>query len=58
MIEAEGYAIDALNRSSERGYRHQPVLDDGRLVGFLSRRELLGDEFTPAEEEYGHEQRI
>ncbi len=34
-------ALDALQRMSERGYRHLPVVDDdGRLVGIVSIRDL------------------
>ena len=58
MIEAEGYTIDVLNRRSERGYRHQPVLDDGRLVGILSARDFLGEEIILVEEKFGDEQRF
>ena len=57
-IEADGYAIEALSRMSERGYRHLPVLDQGRLVGIVSRRDFLGEEIILVEEEFGHEQRF
>jgi CBS domain-containing protein len=57
-IEADDYAIQALSRMSERGYRHLPVLDQGRLVGIVSRRDFLGEEIILVEEEYGHEQRF
>jgi CBS domain-containing protein len=57
-IEADDYAIEALSRMSERGYRHLPVLDQGRLVGIVSRRDFLGEEIILVEEEYGHEQRF
>jgi CBS domain-containing protein len=57
-IEADGYAIDALSRMSERGYRHLPVLDQGRLVGIVSRRDFLGEEIILVEDEFGHEQRF
>jgi CBS domain-containing protein len=33
-------ALEALQRMSERGYRHLPVVDDGRLVGIVSIRDL------------------
>ncbi len=33
-------ALDALQRMAERGYRHLPVVDDGRLVGIVSIRDL------------------
>jgi CBS domain-containing protein len=57
-IEADDYAIEALSRMSERGYRHLPVLDNGRLVGIVSRRDFLGEEIILVEEEFGHEQRF
>jgi CBS domain-containing protein len=57
-IEADDYAIEALSRMSERGYRHLPVLDKGRLVGIVSRRDFLGEEILLVEEEFGHEQRF
>jgi CBS domain-containing protein len=57
-IEADDYAIEALSRMSERGYRHLPVLDNGRLVGIVSRRDFLGEEILLVEEEFGHEQRF
>ena len=57
-IEADDYAIEALSRMSERGYRHLPVLDQGRLVGIVSRRDFLGEEIILVEEEFGHEQRF
>ncbi len=33
-------ALEALQRMSGRGYRHLPVIDDGRLVGIVSIRDL------------------
>ncbi len=33
-------ALEALQRMSERGYRHLPVVDDGRLIGIVSIRDL------------------
>ena len=57
-IEADDYAIEALSRMSERGYRHLPVLDQGRLVGIVSRRDFLGEEIILVVDEFGHEQRF
>ena len=54
----DDYAIEALSRMSERGCRHLPVLDQGRLVGIVSRRDFLGEEIILVEEEFGHEQRF
>jgi CBS domain-containing protein len=57
-VAADDYAIDALSLMSERGYRHLPVLHDGRLVGIVSRRDFLGEEIIIVEEDLGHEQRF
>lgn len=55
-IDGNETAITALGRMSEGGYRHLPVLRDGRLVGIVSRRDFLGDEISAVEAEQGHEQ--
>jgi CBS domain-containing protein len=43
------HAIDALRRMQERRYRHLPIVDDGKLVGILSRRDFLGYEINEIE---------
>jgi CBS domain-containing protein len=35
---------DALERMLSGGFRHLPVVDDGRLVGMVSIRDLAGAE--------------
>ncbi|CAN0443147.1 unnamed protein product, partial [Laminaria digitata] len=48
-IDASATALDALRTMNERGYRHLPVMDDGRVVGVVSTRDFYGEE--KAEEE-------
>jgi CBS domain-containing protein len=39
-IEAEAPVKEAIRRMDEFGYRHLPVMDDGRLAGVISSRDL------------------
>jgi CBS domain-containing protein len=39
-VGPEDTALDALQRMSGRGYRHLPVIQDGRLIGIVSIRDL------------------
>jgi CBS domain-containing protein len=39
-IDAGASVTDALDRMLERGFRHLPVLEGGRLVGMVSLRDL------------------
>jgi CBS domain-containing protein len=48
-VDAGATALDALRLMNERGYRHLPVMDAGRVVGIVSRRDFYGEE--KAEEE-------
>jgi CBS domain-containing protein len=49
-IEPEASTEDALNRMLHGGFRHLPVLDEGRVVGMLSLRDIAAsDTFTAAE---------
>ncbi len=42
-------AIEALHRMQDGRYRHLPVVDGGRLVGILSRRDFMGYEIDELE---------
>ncbi len=48
-IDARATALEALRMMNERGYRHLPVVEEGRVVGIVSRRDFYGEE--KAEEE-------
>ena len=50
-IRLDTMAIDALRRMQDGGYRHLPVIDRGRLVGIVSRRDFFGLEKARLEEE-------
>ena len=44
-------ALDALRLMQDGGYRHLPVVDKGRVLGVVSRRDFLGAEKARLEEE-------
>ena len=48
-IDACASALDALKAMNERGYRHLPVMDEGRIVGVVSTRDFYGEEKAEGE---------
>ena len=44
-------AIDALRTMSDRGYRHLPVVADGKILGVISRGDFKGLELDRLEDE-------
>ena len=46
-------ALEALRRMHDGGYRHLPIVDRGRLVGIVSRRDFHGEEKARLDEESG-----
>lgn len=44
-------AHEALQRMSERGYRHLPVTENGRIVGMVSVRDIYGAMLKELEDE-------
>ena len=50
--------LDALRRLHDAGFRHLPIVDDGRLVGILSRRDFDVIELTRLAEEKGYWERL
>ena len=50
-IAPECRAIDALRAMSDRGFRHLPVVDCGRVVGVVSRNDFKGMEIDRLDDE-------
>jgi CBS domain-containing protein len=46
-------AIDALRMMSDRGFRHLPIFEDGKIVGVVSRGDFKGMEIDHLDE-YDH----
>lgn len=46
-------AIDALRQMSDRGFRHLPIVEDGKILGVVSRGDFKGMEIDRLEE-YDH----
>jgi CBS domain-containing protein len=44
-------AIEALRRMHDGGYRHLPIIERGRVVGIVSRRDFHGDEKARLDDE-------
>jgi CBS domain-containing protein len=51
-------ALDALRLMHDGGYRHLPVVAEGRVVGLVSRRDFLGAEKARLEDETATWERI
>jgi CBS domain-containing protein len=50
-LKPQSRAIDALRAMNEGGFRHLPVLDNGRIWGVVSRGDFSGVEIDRLEEE-------
>ena len=50
-ITPENRAIDALRAMSDGGFRHLPVIEDGRISGIVSRGDFTGMEIDRLGEE-------
>ena len=57
-ISPEATALEALRLMEDGGYRHLPVVADGRLVGIVSGRDFLGSEKDRLETETGLWERL
>ncbi len=50
-IRPDGRAIDALHVMSDHGFRHLPVVEDGKILGVVSRGDFTGIEVDRLDEE-------
>jgi CBS domain-containing protein len=50
-ITPESHAIDALRTMSDRGFRHLPVVENGRIYGVISRSDFTGVEIDRLDED-------
>ncbi len=57
-IAPDQQAIEALHMMSDGGYRHIPVVADGKVVGILSRRDFKGLELDKFEDRQNLWERI
>ncbi len=48
-IDPKARAVDALRLMSDGGFRHVPVVEDGRICGIVSRADFLGCEIERLE---------
>ena len=57
-ISSDTTAIDALRLMQDGGYRHLPVVDEGRVLGLVSRRDFFGIEKARLDDETALWERI
>ena len=50
-ITPDSHAIDALRAMSDGGFRHLPVVENGRIYGVVSRGDFTGIEIDRLDEE-------
>jgi CBS domain-containing protein len=57
-IRSDTIAIEALRLMQDGGYRHLPVVDDGQVLGVVSRRDFYGAEKARLDDETAMWERI
>ena len=58
MVSPDTTAIDALRLMQDGGYRHLPVVDGGRVLGVVSRRDFYGVDKSRLDDETALWERI
>jgi len=57
-IKSDAMAVEALRHMQDGGYRHLPVVDGGRVLGVVSRRDFYGAEKARLDDETAMWERI
>jgi len=57
-IKSDAMAVEALRHMQDGGYRHLPVVEDGRVLGVVSRRDFYGAEKARLDDETAIWERI
>ena len=57
-IKSDAMAVEALRHMQDGGYRHLPVVEDGRVLGVVSRRDFYGAEKARLDDETAMWERI
>ena len=57
-VHSDTTAIEALRLMQDGDYRHLPIVDDGRVLGLVSRRDFHGDEKARLDDETAIWERI
>jgi CBS domain-containing protein len=50
-LTPDNHAVDALREMGNRGFRHLPVVENGRIWGVVSRSDFLGMEIDRLDED-------
>ena len=58
IVAPDQQAVEALHMMCDGGYRHLPVIEDGKVVGILSRRDFKGLELDKFEDRQSLWERI
>jgi CBS domain-containing protein len=57
-IAPDGLVVNALHLMHDHGFRHMPVVEDGRPIGMVSVRDALGSEIVTFEHQTAFKERL